>query len=240
MVRRDTLSHSESVFFVGCLAAALVHVHRMGFVHRDIKPENCLIGKDGFLKLCDFGMAKRLPSTILLPKGGTEVVTLAFTMCGTPEFMAPEYILSTGYDKGVDWWALGCLLVEMCTGRSPFEFNGDLKATFKEVCLIGMGRKKYNPPDNIKKPGMELVCSLIEGLLSPASARLGRDDDLEVVRHAYFATLDFNEMRTKNVTPPYVPRISHLTDTSHFRTFEYDVEESVAPYEGDSEWCHDF
>ena len=50
-------------------------------------------------------MAKRLlPSAVQLPNGDTEVaVTLAFTMCGRPEFMAPEFVLSTGYDKGVDF-----------------------------------------------------------------------------------------------------------------------------------------
>lgn len=47
-------------------------------------------------------MAKRLPATILLPNGNTEVVTSEFTMCSTPEFMAPEFVLSTEYDKGVD------------------------------------------------------------------------------------------------------------------------------------------
>ena len=98
-------------------------------------------------------MAKRLPSTVQLPSGGTEVVTLAFTMCGTPEFMAPEFVLSTGYSKGIDWWALGCILVEMYSGRSPFEFDGDLKKTFKQVCLIGMGRESFAPRSAVPKIG---------------------------------------------------------------------------------------
>ena len=142
MIKKDILSHSESIFFSANIVAALCHIHKMGFVHRDIKPENCLIGKDGYLKLCDVGMAKRLPSTVQLPNGGTEVVTLAFTMCGTPEFMAPEFVLSTGYDKGVDLWALGCIVFEMYTGRNPFEFDGDLKQTFKEETLSYFYRKK--------------------------------------------------------------------------------------------------
>jgi serine/threonine protein kinase len=111
-----------------------------GPTHRDVKPENCLIRTDGYLKLCDFRMANRLPSTILMQNDGTEVVTLAITMRGTSEFMAPKYILSTGYNKGIDWWALGCVLVEMFTGQSPFELGGDLKGPFKEKCLIEMGK----------------------------------------------------------------------------------------------------
>ena len=76
-------------------------------------------------------------------------------MCGTPEFMAPEFVLSTGYDKGVDWWALGCIAVEMYSGRAPFDFDGDLKKTFKAVCLIGMGRKKLDLPKQLLKKGLE-------------------------------------------------------------------------------------
>ena len=120
-----------------------------------IQPDNVLLTERNEVKLCDFGMAKRMPNTVVLPSGGTEVVRLAFTMCGTPEFMAPEFVLSTGYDKGVDWWALGCIAVEMYSGRAPFDYDGDLKKTFKAVCLIGMGRKTLDVPKALNKKGME-------------------------------------------------------------------------------------
>ena len=155
MINKDILSHSEAMFFTASITQALIHCHKQGLIHRDIKPENCLIDADGYVKLCDFGMAKRMPNTVVLPSGGTEVVRLAFTMCGTPEFMAPEFVLSTGYDKGVDWWALGCIAVEMYSGRAPFDYDGDLKKTFKAVCLIGMGRKTLDVPKALKKKGME-------------------------------------------------------------------------------------
>ena len=74
MIDQDILSHSESMFFIFCIAKALIHCHNQGYIHRDIKPENCLIDSDGYIKLCDFGMAKRLPCTVVLPNGGTEVV----------------------------------------------------------------------------------------------------------------------------------------------------------------------
>jgi len=155
MINKDILSHSEAMFFTASITQALIHCHKQGLIHRDIKPENCLIDADGYVKLCDFGMAKRMPNTVVLPSGGTEVVRLAFTMCGTPEFMAPEFVLSTGYDKGVDWWALGCIAVEMYSGRAPFDYDGDLKKTFKAVCLIGMGRKTLDVPKALNKKGME-------------------------------------------------------------------------------------
>ena len=51
-------------------------------------------------------------------------------MCGTPESRAPEFVLSTGYDKGVDLWALGCIVFEMYTSRDQFEFDVDLKLSY--------------------------------------------------------------------------------------------------------------
>jgi CRP-like cAMP-binding protein/tRNA A-37 threonylcarbamoyl transferase component Bud32 len=240
MIEQGTLTHSESLFFCSCLACALVHVHKMGFIHRDVKPENCLIGTDGYLKLCDFGMAKRLPSTILMQNGGTEVVTLAFTMCGTPEFMAPEYILSTGYNKGVDWWALGCMLVEMYTGQSPFDFGGDLKSTFKEICLIGMGKRVFSTPPELKKTGMEVTSSFAKGLLCVMSERLGKEDDMEVLRHRYFSPLNMDDMQAKRVSPPYIPHVTHPADARHFISKFQNTDDECQPFEGDNEWCRNF
>jgi serine/threonine protein kinase len=240
MINKDVLSHSECVFFSANIVSALIHIHKKGFVHRDLKPENCLIDKLGYLKLCDFGMAKRLPCIVQLPNGGTEAATLAFTMCGTPEFMAPEFVLSTGYDKGVDIWALGCILVEMYIGRSPFEFKGDLKKTFRKVCLIGMGRNKYSRPDVLKKEGMHAAGKFVEGLLSSHQNRLGKSDSTALRAHEYYESIDFDLMNRKQISAPYIPNISHASDVSNFTDDGNRSEDTVEAYTGDDAWCQDF
>lgn len=243
MIRKDILSHSECVFFSANIVSALVHMHKKGIIHRDIKPENCLIDRNGYIKICDFGMAKRLPSTVHLANGRTEVVTLAFTMCGTPEFMGPEFVLSTGYDKNIDLWALGCILVEMYTARSPFEY-GDLKRTFKEVCLIGMGKKKYRSPIELQHEGMESTREFIDGLLCPVSMRLGTKDSLDVTRHEYFSRLDFQAIEDRSMIPPYVPSFRSSDDVSYFRddncSSENEEDGTSGSIEDDESWCTDF
>ena len=80
------------------------YLHSKNIVYRDLKPENILIREDGYLKLTDFGFAKYV-------EGRT------YTLCGTPEYLAPEILLNKGHGKPVDWWCLGILLYEMLAGN---------------------------------------------------------------------------------------------------------------------------
>ena len=99
-----------------------------------MKPENCLIDSKGYTKLVDFGFAKVL-------KGKT------YTLCGTPEYLAPEIVLGRGHDKSVDYWAFGVLIYEMVTGYSPF---ADLKSNDQTVICrnIVKGKLAFPPKAN--------------------------------------------------------------------------------------------
>ena len=85
---------STANFYASEIITAIEYLHSKNIVYRDLKPENLLLDKEGHLKLTDFGFAKKLTDR-------------TWTLCGTPEYLAPEIIQSKGHNKAVDWWALG-------------------------------------------------------------------------------------------------------------------------------------
>ncbi len=102
--KAGTLDHPHAAYYSAQIVLVFQFLHKNMIVYRDLKPENLLIHSDGYLKLTDFGFAKRLEKT------------RTWTLCGTPEYIAPEILLNRGHSFSVDWWALGILLFEMFTG----------------------------------------------------------------------------------------------------------------------------
>ena len=103
----------KSKFYAIELILGLEFLHKNNMIYRDLKPENILIDSRGHIKLTDFGLSKILE----------DEEDKAFTLCGTPQYLAPEVLLRQGYDKMVDWWSLGCVMYEMLVGRLPFARN---------------------------------------------------------------------------------------------------------------------
>jgi len=101
------LTPQHSKFYAGSVTLMFEYLHAKHIIYRDLKPENLLIAQTGYLRLTDFGFAKYC-------EGRT------YTLCGTPEYLAPEILLNKGHGKAVDWWCLGILSYEMIAGIDPF------------------------------------------------------------------------------------------------------------------------
>lgn len=131
----------EDVQFYGAnVLVAIAHMHARKIAFRNLKPENCLIDHEGYLKIVGFGFAKRIPFKLL-----SSFHHKSYTLCGTPEYLAPEIILNMGHDHGVDMWALGVLLYEMCTGSTPFNSgNDDVVDIIKKIVAIKKTRFHFH------------------------------------------------------------------------------------------------
>ncbi|CAG2240366.1 PRKG1 [Mytilus edulis] len=102
-------------FCISCVIEAFRYLHDRGIIYRDLKPENLLLDNHGYVKLVDFGFAKKIGQ-------GRKT----WTFCGTPEYVAPEIILNRGHDRAADYWSLGILMFELLTGRwfQGFDWEG--------------------------------------------------------------------------------------------------------------------
>jgi protein kinase A len=106
--KSDGVPAAQAKFYGAGVLLGLAYLHSKDIAYRDMKPENCLVDKDGYPKVVDFGFAKIIKNS------------KTYTLCGTPEYLAPEIVLGRGHDKSVDYWAFGILLYEMIAGYSPF------------------------------------------------------------------------------------------------------------------------
>uniref|UniRef100_A0A2A4J5D2 Protein kinase domain-containing protein n=1 Tax=Heliothis virescens TaxID=7102 RepID=A0A2A4J5D2_HELVI len=190
------LSEDSGKFYAAQVVLALEYLHHCGVVHRDIKPENILIGTTGYILLADFGFSKIIK-------------TRTWTICGTPEYLAPEIITSKGYSFAVDWWSLGVLIFEMCTGYPPF-YSAD-PITLYEKVLTG----HFKIPANMSSSCKYLVKHLLE--VDPTK-RMGalKAGVFDIKSDFWFVDINWNMILHQKVAPPFVPKNGE-GETSNFR-----------------------
>ena len=133
-IRRGRFDWPRAKHVARQIAVGLGAAHEQGVVHRDLKPENILLttqnGQPDFVKIVDFGIAKI---------AGTEKITQAGRVMGTPEYMAPEQCAGHAVDHRADVYALGVLIFEMVSGRLPFRD--------KDIMSLLRKQMRDRPPD---------------------------------------------------------------------------------------------
>merc|ERR1719355_325295 len=120
--RAGRFSEGRTRFYASEILLAIEYLHRLNIIYRDLKPENILLDADGHVKLTDFGLSKE----------GIQDNFSAKSMCGTPEYLAPEILEKKGHGKAVDWYSLGALMYEMLTGLPPF-YTRDKEKLFDRI-----------------------------------------------------------------------------------------------------------
>jgi serine/threonine protein kinase len=181
--RFGRLNAELATFYAAQLVDVLAHLHTQDVAFRDIKPENALIDEKGYLRLADFGLARRVDGD----DGRCR------TRCGTPLYAAPEVISGKSHGRPVDAWALGCVLVEMLTGRPPFV--GSTVAQVEALVL----EANLNWLTQLEEPVMGLCWLLLakkpENRARCAAAKL----------HTAFAAIGGAALRAKTTAAPYLP-----------------------------------
>ena len=215
-------------FYAASTLMAFKHIHSRSIAYRDMKPENILVDSAGYLKVIDFGFAKKFPFT----KNGS-MQNKTYTLCGTPEYLAPEIIMSKGYDKSVDYWALGCMIYELFLGRTPYaaEFANKI---FQNIIAS---------PKSLtfeKKMDSSLINICKKLLTSNPAFRLGNlmggcDD---IIQDPFFADFDFAALDKRQIVAPYVPPVKNALDAANFDKYDENVE--VPDYYGDQAPFEDF
>jgi serine/threonine protein kinase len=143
-----------------------------------------LLDAEGFLKLTDFGFAKELPGS-----------KRTYTLCGTPDYLAPEVILNKGHGRAVDWWALGVLVYEMLCGYPPF-CDEDPLSTYGRIL-----RGTLTFPPHVSPLARDLVRRLLQADLSRRCGCLA-GGAADVRQHAWFRAVDFGALKARRASPP--------------------------------------
>lgn len=174
---------------------AIEYLHEKNIIYRDLKPENVLIDEKGYIKLTDFGLSKN------------NIVneSEAFSVCGTPEYLAPEIVKKDGHGKSVDWWCLGSIIYELIHGLPPF-YSKNRAELFDKI-------KNHTP--YYSKNWSKHLRDLLEKLFEKDPYKRIQFIP-EIKQHPWFFNLDWDLLLKRELPAPFVPFISGDVDVSNF------------------------
>ena len=234
MEEAGAMPENDLKFYVACAVEALEGLHQHHVLFRGLNPEMLMLNSQGYLVLNDFRLGKVI-------SGGK-----TFTICGAPEFMAPEQVAHGGQGLGVDFWQLGVFIYDMLTGTESVTPFGDDSASELQLynAISSHEYGSINIPD-----ASPAVSMLINALLHPdpnerlgcsgrtaTEAEAGMTTQHENIRrHGWFAGFKWDKLRKGKLTAPHrqLAAIGH----DHVDVGQIGLQE---PYNGDPSWFRGF
>lgn len=201
LAREKQFSEDRTRFYGAEIICAIDYLHKKAVIYRDLKLENLLLDKDGHIKIADFGLCKED-----MKWGNTTK-----TFCGTPEYLAPEVLDDSDYNRAVDWWGVGVVMYEMMSGRLPF-YNSDHEIMFELILA-----EEVRFPSKISAEARGLLSGL---LVKDPLKRLGGgpEDANEIKQHIFFSPINWTDLEGRKIAPPFKPQVMSETDTRCFDT----------------------
>jgi len=209
-------------FHTACTVRGLQYLHSLYIMYRDLKSENVLLDHNGYCKITDFGLSKFS-------------IGSSFTMCGTPEYFAPEMVAACGHTIAIDWWTLGILIFELMTSDTPFSAADSLRIFHKVKHGISL---VHFPSDD---PWTDLVRSLCQ--TEPSERLCMRKNGIKLLEmHSWYSAVGFNWalLDARTMQPPYLPRVKSVKDTGNFDVNSGDVPEQLPYVDPGTGWDKEF
>ena len=189
LTKNHTFSESQSKFLIACLVLGLEAIHANDIVHRDIKPENLLLDNKGYLRITDFGIAKKKDNQNLSENSGT------------PGYMAPEVMNYQNHSFTADYYAIGIICYELMMGVRPY--TGENKNIIKEKILAKQVMiKNHEIPNGWSPESADFINNLIQ---RKPTARLGYKGIFQIKQHHWFDDIDWKDLYNMKIEAPFIP-----------------------------------
>ena len=183
-------NEEQTKFFIACIILSLEYLHKNEIIHRDLKPENLVLDSKGYVKLTDFGIAKKY------------VKDNSRETSGTPGYMAPEVMCAQNHTIAVDYFALGVIGYEFMNGLRPY--LGKNRKEIKEKIMAKQAQVKKNQiPKGWSVESADFINRLLQR--KPAN-RLGLRGPTEVKEHFWFKFFPWKDLYLGKLDAPFIPK----------------------------------
>jgi len=189
-------SEKQNKFLIGCILVGLEYIHSQNILHRDIKPENLVFDSRGYLRITDFGIAKKYK------------VNNRKDTSGTVGYLAPEVLCNENHNFSIDYYAVGIITFELAYGHRPY--IGKTKSEVKHLILTRQAQIDYDElPEGYSNEAADFINKLIQ---RKPKNRLGKNGIKEVINHPWLQGFDWDELKKKNLEAFFIPKIGDNFD----------------------------